>query len=360
MRFCSALKHAHDHGIIHRDIKPANLLLTKDESIKLSDFGIAKLFGNTQITVDGGVLGTADYMSPEQAEGIGATSRSDLYSVGGVLYCLLTGRPPFQGRSMADVIHKVRFDTPLPVRRLAADTPEELDHLIQKLLQKEAEDRVPTARALANRLSAIRHALSLSEPSHESNVLHFEPERGHDRAARQLSEAEFAELETVIEEEAARKQRQENLAAVKPTRQRSPGEKSSISTRFTTVDPQRRDKASPSLAGWDEPAWVRLGKIALLVTFLVLIGLLIWQLRQPPTADKLFSQIVAAAEEGDEALLRRDAVVKEFIRRFPDEPRTAQVKEIDEEIELERLERQLEVTSRLRNAPGSWRRSSKP
>ena len=93
---CRALRHAHDRGIIHRDIKPANLLLTKDGQIKLSDFGIARLFGFTRLTAAGNVLGTVEYMAPEQADGRPATPRTDLYSLGGVLYCLLARRPPFR------------------------------------------------------------------------------------------------------------------------------------------------------------------------------------------------------------------------------------------------------------------------
>ncbi len=96
----AALKHAHDLGIIHRDIKPANLMVNKEGRIKLTDFGIAKLFGSTDMTAAGSVIGTADYMPPEQAEGKGVTVRSDLYSLGSVMFALLSGRPPFAGKSV--------------------------------------------------------------------------------------------------------------------------------------------------------------------------------------------------------------------------------------------------------------------
>ena len=117
IQVCRALKHAHDHGIIHRDIKPANILIDKHERIKLADFGIARLFGGTQLTVAGGVLGTADYMSPEQAEGKPVTDRSDQYGLGGSMYALLAGRPPFRANNLIEMLQLQRFAEPEPVKR---------------------------------------------------------------------------------------------------------------------------------------------------------------------------------------------------------------------------------------------------
>src|SRR6185436_2324928 len=128
-----ALKHAHDRGIIHRDLKPANLLIDAQDHVKLTDFGIAKLYGGANVTAEGGILGTADYMAPEQADGKPVTSRCDLYALGSVLYALLAGRPPFAGKSMLEVVTALQKDKPLPVRRLAPDTPEEFENIIQQL-----------------------------------------------------------------------------------------------------------------------------------------------------------------------------------------------------------------------------------
>ncbi len=107
----AALKHAHDIGIVHRDLKPANLMLTRDGHVKLTDFGIAKLFGSDDMTVVGSVIGTADFMPPEQAEGKSVTVRSDFYSLGSVLYALLAGRAPFAGKSVPEVLYAVRYTT---------------------------------------------------------------------------------------------------------------------------------------------------------------------------------------------------------------------------------------------------------
>ena len=130
LQVCPALKHAHDRGIVHRDIKPPNLLRTPAGVIKLTDFGIAKVFAARHLTNTGGVVGTAEYLSPEQAQGKQATKRSDLYSLGVVLYHLLTGRPPFEGRSAAELLHKHaygQFDRPC---KLVLDLPHDLDELV--------------------------------------------------------------------------------------------------------------------------------------------------------------------------------------------------------------------------------------
>ena len=161
IEIAQALKHAHDRGIIHRDLKPANLLIDAQDHVKLTDFGIAKLYGGTNVTADGGVLGTADYMSPEQADGKQINSRCDLYSLGSVLYALLAGRPPFTGKTVVQVITALKNDKPVPLRRLAPDTPDELESIVLQLLEKDPQKRIPTALVLANRLKAMEHALSL-------------------------------------------------------------------------------------------------------------------------------------------------------------------------------------------------------
>jgi len=155
----SALKHAHDMGIIHRDLKPANLLIDHEGTIKLVDFGIAKLFGATEMTMAGSIVGTADFMSPEQADGKPATPRSDLYSLGSVLYAAITGRAPFAGKSVPETLYALKFTDPIPLRRMTKDTPLELAELIEQLLLKDPSLRPPTALVVNNRLKAMQQGL---------------------------------------------------------------------------------------------------------------------------------------------------------------------------------------------------------
>ena len=100
IQICSALKAAHDAGIVHRDLKPSNLLIDSEDQVKLLDFGVAQVFASAKLTKTGGIIGTAEYMSPEQAKGQRATKKSDLYSLGAVMYAMLTARPPFTGGNL--------------------------------------------------------------------------------------------------------------------------------------------------------------------------------------------------------------------------------------------------------------------
>jgi serine/threonine-protein kinase len=154
LQICRALRHAHDHGVIHRDIKPANLLLAEDGAVKLTDFGIARLFGH-RLTGAGGVIGTAEYMAPEQADGRPVTQQADLYSLGCVLYALLAGRPPFRAASFPAVLHMQRYEQPESLGHLAPDAPKPLVGIVHRLLAKSAEERYPNAQFVARELNAV-------------------------------------------------------------------------------------------------------------------------------------------------------------------------------------------------------------
>src|SRR5439155_20538860 len=140
---------------IHRDIKPANLILNSDGQIKLTDFGVAKAFASNHLTASGGIVGTAEYISPEQAAGKVVGKRSDLYCLGCVLYKLLTGRPPFSGNSYVELLHKHRygqFDRPI---KFIPDVPLEVDELIFHLLDKDHDKRPRDAQVLHKQLESL-------------------------------------------------------------------------------------------------------------------------------------------------------------------------------------------------------------
>src|SRR5262249_8920951 len=137
LQICPALKHVHDHGIIHRDLKLSNVLVRADGIAKLTDFGIAKVFATTDLTQTGGVIGTPEYLSPEQGQGKPVTKKSDIYSLGIVLYALLTGRVPFLGTSALELMHKHRysqFDRPA---KLVGELPHDLDEIVCQMLAKD-------------------------------------------------------------------------------------------------------------------------------------------------------------------------------------------------------------------------------
>lgn len=156
---CSALKHAHDFGVIHRDLKPANLVIQEDGTVKLLDFGISKIFGHDQTAV-GSIMGTADYMSPEQAGESGITARSDLFSLGCVMYAMLCGKPPFRGKNITEVIMAVQHKDAVPLDLIDPEIPDDVVQIVNELLEKQPQDRPPTALAVMNRLKAMRAGLN--------------------------------------------------------------------------------------------------------------------------------------------------------------------------------------------------------
>jgi beta-lactam-binding protein with PASTA domain/tRNA A-37 threonylcarbamoyl transferase component Bud32 len=154
-----ALRFAHRHGIIHRDIKPHNILI--GERLKVTDFGIARA-GASQMTEAGSIMGTAQYLSPEQARGAPVTASSDLYSVGIVLYEMLTGKVPFSGDSAIEIAMKHLNDAPKPPSKIRPEIPEELDQVVLRALAKNPEDRYQTAEEFSEDLHRVEAGLPLA------------------------------------------------------------------------------------------------------------------------------------------------------------------------------------------------------
>jgi len=152
---CGALSYAHSQGILHRDIKPENVMLTREDTAKLMDFGLAKMLGQPSLTQEGIIVGTVAYVAPEIALGKGADARSDLYSFGAVLYEILTGKPPFVGEDAVKVIFSHIHDHPASPIRVNAKVPQALSDCIMRLLEKEPEKRFQTAADLQKVLREI-------------------------------------------------------------------------------------------------------------------------------------------------------------------------------------------------------------
>ena len=326
---CKALKHAHDRGIIHRDLKPANLLLSEEGVVKLTDFGIARLFGTQHLTADHSVIGTADYMAPEQAEGKQPTIRSDLYSLGSVVYALLTGKPPFSSKIAAQVIHKLRYNDPQPLIHVRQDLPIELNQIVMQLLSKNPSARIPTAMALSHRLQALLHAMDREEVTGTS----FSPvdpqqdtdERGSGsiggKSTREGSytgiEEDRCEPDGEMPTEAAVSKVE--IPVTPPV------------TQYTQVQPgQEPGKRSTSRLSH------LVQVLALLVTG-ILLALATWYMLRPPSADQLIERINAAAESADQGSrasnLHARKNIQKFLSHYPDHEQAERLQRLEQRLE---------------------------
>lgn len=357
----SALQHAHILGIIHRDLKPANLLFDKTGKTKLVDFGINK-FWDSSSTVAGAVLGTADYMAPEQAGEGAITVRTDLYALGSVMYACLVGRPPFVGKELTTLIKALRHETPAPLELIVPATPDELSELVHQLLEKDPEDRPPTARAVNNRLNAIK--LGLMRAPHPT---HIDPE-----GATHVDESDTTRIpdnsQTSASDDPGQPTSEQltldaTLASAGPPR--APSDKKVTSaadaendeplemaaepepppaSRFQLVDEAERRRLvlneTAQREGTDWQHWLSVA--ALIAVLLGLVGLAVWMV-QTPSADELYNEILAAEAVGE--LSEVEPQMKDFLRHFPGDPRADTVRAFAESVDLERTLRRLRLAA---------------
>src|SRR5262249_27511592 len=155
VQLCQALSHAHQHGILHRDLKPSNVWLTAEGQAKLGDFGLATSVEHSRFTLEGVLLGTATYLPPEQLQGRTAEARSDLYSLGAMLYEMVTGRPPFIGDTLVSLISQNLTSSPVAPSWHNRVVLPGLDALILQLLAKTPEERPENATTVLNTLRAL-------------------------------------------------------------------------------------------------------------------------------------------------------------------------------------------------------------
>jgi serine/threonine protein kinase len=153
-----ALHYAHSRGVIHRDVKPSNIMLTLDNDVRIIDFGIA-LVTDSDVSRIEGIAGSPSYMSPEQVQSADITPQSDLYSLGAVMYELLTGFRPFRANSLSKLLHQIVYATPPPIHTLRSDISEDLEELVSRALQKEPGDRFENGLELAGKLTQVFHSL---------------------------------------------------------------------------------------------------------------------------------------------------------------------------------------------------------
>ena len=364
---CKGLKHAHDRGIIHRDLKPGNLMMTKDRVVKITDFGIAKSFGSSQNTGNN-ILGTLDYMSPEQAKGEQVTAKSDIYSLGTVLFTLLSGKPPYTANSIEESFRNLTRIPPPYVSSVVPEVPHEVDRLIRRMMEKKPEKRLATAQATLHQINEAGQVLKnyseaktapnlqreltgqetsvlgrkvgrnsevpseekLKEPGspNKENDRHFLPKTsvgGHTEkrplSANKTSLSNPNDPAYIAPESNAAQSEPPtfNLAAA----DEDEGEPVELDY-FNTVTDEEREIISQDVELHQSKGVVPLLLGLLGVVALAAVGS--WYTLRNPTADELYSQIESFREQPHRVIEQTD----QFISLYPDDERFNQVKTMNE------------------------------
>jgi len=380
----SGLRHAHDRGIIHRDLKPGNLLMPIESMdhcghVKITDFGIAKRFGTSQNTGDH-VLGTMDFMSPEQARGEPVTARSDLFSLGCVMYTLLVGKPPFTGESMEASIRNLTRVPAASIREFVPDVPALIEQVIRKLMEKSPDKRFQTALALRYKIEEIEAELlgeSLGESLEESpNGVESQTIETTTTSNLPDPTSDSFELSLPHEKLTDENATLDGTVKLSPVSTRPPSEFANSAT-VEFLDSERRPEAEidprrevdyyntvtdrvrrrhESVFKKPEPQ-TRRGVVPLLLSLLAVIGLAVfgvWQVSRPPTADALYAIIEKGNADPEQIVTEAE----KFLELYPSDARARNVKSLHQmgmaTQTVRRLVKQLSVR---RNLPGEGRLS---
>jgi serine/threonine-protein kinase len=296
---CGALQHAHDKGIIHRDLKPSNVMVLRDGSVKLTDFGIAKDCDVTALTAQNSTVGTASYMSPEQCRGSrDLTFKSDLYSLGVMFFELIAGRKPFLAETTMDMFHKhANEEAPRP-SRFVLDLPVWMDNLICQLMEKKPDQRPYNAERVGKSLLEVK-----------------------EKVQTQLS----AGVDT------AKKRRMD-----RSTRDVALDETDKDAARTLLGKKKKKKKKGPAFyqQGWFTIASLALVAVALLaVIYVVFI--------KAPDAENLFQQaqeVMAKGSLQDKRTARKDGPIYEFLHYHATHPKADQVRRWIDQIDVEDTE----------------------
>ncbi len=364
---CKGLKHAHDRGIIHRDLKPGNLMMTKDRVVKITDFGIAKRYGASQNTGNN-ILGTMDYMSPEQAKGEQVTAKSDIYSLGTVLFTLLSGKPPFTANSIEESFRNLTRIPPPYVSSVVPDVPHEVDRLIRRMMEKKPEKRLATAQAT---LHQIKEAAQVMKDTSEAKTAQNPPlqstgkvtsvfggrteddsstrpdKPAWNRTHGELKNKPFDQSQTSSE---GKTQKRPSIATGK-TRLSPPVDSPSVATGDDGRESPSGEFELDLAAVEDEPVQLDYfntvteeereivtdevdvqrskGVVPLLLGLLAVIAVAAvgsWYSLQNPSADELFSQIEPFRDRPHRVVKQTD----QFVSLYPDDERFDDVKNMNE------------------------------
>ncbi len=356
----SGLRHAHDRGIIHRDLKPGNLIKSTDGVIKITDFGIAKEFGVSHDTRDN-VVGTIDYMSPEQALGRPVTARSDLYSLGVVLYSLLAGQPPFASNSIEQSLRNLTRVPAPKIRSTVPNVPEALEEVIDELLEKKPENRTPTAYALLRKLdyveqvlrdgseAATSHGLKKPSPPKQTSI---RPENTFrlgkpgeaDQPAADTSAGSKTEQPGAFRRPQLTHSGLDTVVHTDPGVAEPPVPATAKPDYFNPVTDQLRKRIFDPVGEQPKPrttSWM-----PVLLSLVVVIAMAVYgviQATRPPTAEELYEKISLGASRPSQI---RDELRK-FLMTYPNDPRAAKVRELNEIAEAMQLYTRLSVRLRL-------------